>query len=353
MRSSGRTTLKEIAHRAETSTMAVSVVLNGARSNTRVSEDTRRRIQQIAAELNYSPNAMAQGLRRRRTETLGVLFSWAGARTVHDLFSMAVLDGIVDGAANAGYHILLYTRPWRDASASSPVFSDGRADGIVVVAPLEDSDVVPSLAALGLPVAVLSSVTDVAGVPSVAINNGLGVSLALDHLRALGHARIAFAGLGRDRLSMRERHDAYLAWMARQGLPAPHDCVLAGLRPGEGPENAARLECLLRLPDRPTAVLAVTDDLAVQALEVARALGIAVPDQLSVVGFDDVPAASHSIPKLTTIRQPLFEMGQRAVRLLIGLIEGRGEAGGSTAHVIAPKLIVRDSTASPPWPAAS
>jgi len=148
MRSNGRTTLKEIAQRAETSTMAVSVVLNGARSNTRVSEDTRRRIQEIAADLNYSPNAMAQGLRRRRTNTLGVLFNWAGSRAIHDLFSMAVLDGIVDGAANAGYHILLYTKPWQNASVSSSVFSDGRTDGVLVIAPRESSDVVPGLVAL-------------------------------------------------------------------------------------------------------------------------------------------------------------------------------------------------------------
>jgi DNA-binding LacI/PurR family transcriptional regulator len=137
MASSKRTTLSDIARRADTSTMAVSVVLNGARSNTRVSDATRRRITEIASDLNYSPNAMAQGLKRQRTKTLGVLFSWAGAQAVHSLYSAAILDGIVDAAGAAGYHVLLFTQSWQTAAKSARSFSDRRTDGIVVVAPVE------------------------------------------------------------------------------------------------------------------------------------------------------------------------------------------------------------------------
>jgi DNA-binding LacI/PurR family transcriptional regulator len=144
-----RITLREIALRAETSTMAVSVVLNGARSNTRVSEATRHRILTVAKGLNYTPNAVAQGLKRQRTNTLGVLFNWAGSESIHNLYSVAVLDGIVAGAAEAGYHILLYTEKWRGGPASASAFSDQRTDGIVVVAPDEHSDVVPGLVHLG------------------------------------------------------------------------------------------------------------------------------------------------------------------------------------------------------------
>lgn len=345
MAGSGRVTLSEIARRADTSTMAVSVVLNRARSNTRVSEATRRRILDIAADLNYSPNALARGLKRQRTNTLGVLFSWAGSRTIHNLYSVAVLDGVVEGAASAGYHVLLYTTPWQSAAVSSAAFSDRRADGVVVVAPREQSDVVSGLAALGVQVALVSSATDVAGVPFVTIDNRRGILLALEHLRGLGHTRIAYAGHSRTRYSMRERQEAYRTGMARHGLASPETYVLDDLGVGENEASARRLERLLLLPEGPTAVIAATDDLAAEVLDTARAVGVAVPEQLSVVGFDDVLTASLTVPKLTTVRQPLFEMGEQAAHLLIERIEAGGAAIADPAHILAPELIVRASTA--------
>ena len=343
MASSGRITLTEIARRAETSPMAVSVVLNGARSNTRVSDTTRRRIKAIAAEVNYTPNAMARSLKNQRTHTLGVLFNWAGTHTLHNLYSVAVLDGIVAAAAEAGYHILIYTESWRSTALSARTFADQRTDGVIVVAPNEHSDVVPGLASLGLKVTVLSSVTTVEGVPYVAIDNQSGVTAALEHLRGLGHTRIAFAGQGRQRVSMRERYDTYLAWMREHGFPVYDGYANDDFTAGGGGASAERWKQLLQMPNRPTAVFTVTDDLAAEALDTARSLGIAVPDQLSVVGFDDVLIASLTVPKLTTIRLPLFEMGKQSARLLIENIEGRGDTD-NPAHIVAPELVVRAST---------
>jgi len=346
MAKSTRITLTEVARQAGTSPMAVSVVLNGARSNTRVSDATRRRIVEVASGLNYSPNAMAQGLKRQRTGTIGVLFNWAGTHTVHDLFSTALLDGIVAGAAAAGYHILLYTKPWRDAATSSPLFSDRRTDGVIVVAPDETSDVVPGLSALGLPIILLSSATDVPSVQYVKTDNTFGVSLALDHLWDLGHKRIAFASQGQARHSMWERSEAYATWMARHSLPVPNGYALGDLDMGHDAGNVSRLKGMLSLPDRPTAVFAATDDLAVEVLEAALSVGLTVPEQLSVVGFDDILLASLTVPKLTTIRQPLHEMGLQSTHLLIATIEGREKTLDEPAcHITVPELIVRASTA--------
>src|SRR5207237_201867 len=153
-------------------------------------------------------------------------------------YSAAILDGIVDAAGAAGYHVLLFTQSWQSAAKSSRAFSDRRTDGIVVVAPLERGDVVPGLVALGLPVTVRSSSTDVTGVPFIAIDNRTGIRLSLSHLRELGHTRIAFAGLGRERVSMRERHDAYLEWMTGQGLPLTDDYVLNDFHSGNRVHNA-------------------------------------------------------------------------------------------------------------------
>lgn len=343
-----RITLAEVARQAGTSPMAVSVVLNGARSNTRVSDATRCRIVQAASDLNYAPNAMAQGLKRQRTNTIGVLFNWAGPLTVHDSFSTALLDGIVAGAAAAGYHILLYTKPWRDAASSSSLFMDRRTDGVIVVAPDEDADVVPGFVAMDIPMVLLSSATEAPGIQFVKTDNRQGVSLALDHLWDLGHRRIAYAGEGQARHSMRERHAAYHAWMDRRGLTVQDGDVREHLDPGRDTDRLTRLKEWLSLPNPPTAVFAVTDDLAADILEAARTVGRAVPERLSVVGFDDVPVASLTVPRLTTIRQPLMEMGQQAAQLLIASIERKeGDAEHPTGHVTVPQLVVRASTAPP------
>lgn len=324
--------------------MAVSVVLNGARSNTRVSEATRHRILTVAKGLNYTPNAMAQGLKRQRTNTLGVLFNWAGSQSIHNMYSVAVLDGVVAGAAEAGYHILLYTEKWRSAPASATAFSGQRTDGIIVVAPDESSDVVPGLVHLGLKVSLVSSSTAVEGVPYLTIDNRAGVGLALQHLWDLGHRRIAYLGHGRNRHNTRERFEAYRDWMAECDLPTPDIDLLADQIPGQ--EEAALTRCLSG-PGRPTAILAFNDDLAVKVLEVARGLGLALPGDLSVVGIDDVLVASLTVPRLTTVRQPLFEMGRKAAELLVGRIEGTDQDHFKPDHVLPPELIVRDSTAAP------
>ena len=352
---SGRVTLSEIARRAKTNTTAVSVVLNGARSNTRVSEEMRGRIREIAAELNYSPNALAQGLKRQRANTIGVLFNWAGARALNNLFSAAVLDGIVAGAAAAGYRVLLYTEPWHNADISSAAFLDRRADGVIVVAPRDHSDVISGLVKLEVPVALLSSVTDIPGVPFANGDNRQGVTLALDHLAGLGHTRIAYVSHALDRFNMRDRYRSFRGWLAEHSLTTPEEYTVLMQATDSRVANTARIAALLHLPQPPTAVFAANDDMAADVLEAARHAGITVPEQLSVVGFDDVLIASLTVPKLTTIRQPLFEMGQQAVHLLVARIEGKNEKKGedsmdapAASYIGPPELIIRASTASVP-----
>ncbi len=351
----GRVTLSEIAKRAKTNTTAVSVVLNGARSNTRVSEETRGRIREIAAELNYSPNALAQGLKRQRANTIGVLFNWAGAYTLNNLFSVAILDGVVAGAASAGYRVLLYTEAWHTAETSAAAFSDSRADGVIVVAPGDHSDVISGLTNAGVPVALLSSVTDLPSVPYSNGDNRQGVALALEHLTSLGHTRIAYISHCLDRYNMRDRCGRFREWMSAHGLKLPDDYVLSLHRMEGAGTNRTQIDALLRLPEPPTAILASNDDIATEVLDAARHAGIVVPDQLSVVGFDDVLIASLTVPKLTTIRQPLFEMGQQAVLLLAARIEAGIEAKGglsldgpAASYIGAPELIIRASTSIAP-----
>ena len=346
MAKSSRVTLTEVARQSGTSPMAVSVVLNGARSNTRVSAATRSRILAVASELNYSANAMAQGLKRQRSNTIGVLFSWAGTTTLHSPFSMAVLDGIVAGAAAENYHILLYTEGWQNAAESSKLFSNKRSDGVILVAPLENSDVVPGFIAMNVPVVLLSSATRLPGVDFVQLDNQHGVLLALDHLHALGHARIAYVGNGHERYSIRERFDTYCDWMRQHHLPIQDNYIIKDLNADSNADRVSRIAQWLRQPNLPSAIFAVTDEIAAEVLEAARSIGLSVPEQLSVVGFDDSVVASLTVPKLTTIHYPVFEMSQYATHLLINSIENEHEdARKHEGHITVPTLVVRESTA--------
>ncbi len=326
--------------------MAASVVLNGARSNTRVSDVTRRRIIAVASELNYSANAMAQGLKRQRSNTIGILFSWAGPSTLHSSFSMAVLDGIVAGAATKGYRILLYTEHWEDAATSTKVFSDSQTDGVVLVAPYENSDVVPSFLAMNVPVVLLSSATTLPNMDFVHLDDRHGVFLALEHLHELGHSRIAYVGSGHQRYSIRKRYDSYCDWMSQHSLSIQDDYIIKELDDGSNTERVNRLAEWLQQPNPPTAVFTVTDDIAAEVLEAARSVGIRVPEEMSVVGFDDSVVASLAVPKLTTIHYPVFEMSQQATHLLIESMERKREGiQKHEGHIISPTLVVRESTA--------
>jgi LacI family transcriptional regulator len=215
-------------------------------------------------------------------------------------------------------------------------------------------------------VSVVSTVTGVLGVSSVDIDNRAGAALALDHLWALGHTRIAYVSYHAVRRGLRERRDGFLAWMGAHGIPVPDGYVMdefiGSAETGANADEVAQLGRLLRLPpaERPTAVFAANDDLAAKVLDAARTFGLSVPGDLSVVGFDDILIASLTTPKLTTVRQPLYEMGGYAARRLAERIAARGASAESTAdtpdysppslmaNIITPELVIRESTAAAP-----
>lgn len=359
MRDNKAPTLRDVAHAAGVSPYTVSVVLNGARSNTRVSEATRVRIREAADSLQYHPNAIARGLARRRTNTVGVFF---GVLPSTDAFAnpyaSGLLQGVVDESAKRGFDVLLYTEYWRDAERSAARFRDGRSDGLILVAPLTDTDVVPGLAALPVPLVAISPdpETRPEHVPCVDVDNVAGIRLAVEHLVALGHKRIAHLMGNENVASVPMRRAAFRDAMAAAGLDVPEGYLVPCTYDATTiPELLPRL---MSRPEPPTALVAGNDNLAIAAMEAARGLGIDVPGALSVVGFDDHPSSEKVTPKLTTVRQPLSEIGREAARLLLDRIDGRLEGWGSVAaadepspspgcRLIPPVLIERESTAPP------
>lgn len=335
-------TLSDIAESAGVSLYTVSVVLNGSRSNTRVSQATRERILETAARLKYHPNAMARGLVRRRTHAIGVLFGVVGADVViTNPYASGVLQGILSEAAQAGYCVTLYTDPWYSSPQPTARYRDGRTDGILVVAPTANSPVVPELAALGLALAVVSSSGEPYGVSSVDVDNAQGGRLATEHLLSLGHTRIAHFTGSLDMMSAPPRRDAYFAALQAAGVPVRPEFIIETRYDGQTVDAA--VQSLMRLPEPPTALFAGNDTIAITALQTVQKMGISVPEELSIVGFDDTPTAALVTPSLTSVRQPLQQISALATRLLIAQIEG--EAGETTSTLLAPELVVRNSTA--------
>ncbi|RYG45098.1 LacI family transcriptional regulator [bacterium] len=335
-------TIYDVAQESGCSPATVSnVINNGTRP---VRPETRNRILAAVEKLNYHPNAVARGLARQKTHTLGILFGVVeSSEIVINAYSAAILQAVLAVAAETGYNVTHLTAPWRGADRSLAAFRDGRTDGILVVAPPTDSDLLPALASLGHPLVSVSGSQNVPGVPCIDVDDADGGRVLMDHLIGLGHRRIAHITGHPNLLSAEKRKQAYLDALSHNGIPFREDYLREGYySPESGFENG---KILLNQAEPPTAIFAGNDEIAFGVLEAAHKLSIAVPGWLSVAAVDDRPLASLIRPSLTTLHQPFDVVGREAARLLIRLIDGdRTVPDTLTFH---PELVIRDSTAPP------
>jgi DNA-binding LacI/PurR family transcriptional regulator len=342
-------TVFDVAKRAGVGKSTVSAVLNG--SPAPFAESTRKRIFDAARELRYQPNAVARGLRSQRLNSVGVTFHYADpAWILADYYGTTLLMGIVGGAHARGYSTTLFHKPWRDAERSAAAFRGQGIDGFLVIAPQSHSDMVEGLFSLGIPLVVISHPGDEYGVPSVIVDNAKGVRLAVDHLISLGHERIAHVTDFADLYDCADRTEEFKRTTGEKALSIPPEYVgFVGNRMDFGAGDRAgylAARRMLTLPRRPTAIVTTGDGVAVSTIEAARDLRIKVPGELSVIGFDDNILARQASPPLTTVRQPLVEMGRAAAQMLITMIGG--ESVPPIARVFEPELVVRESTGPAP-----
>jgi LacI family transcriptional regulator len=338
-RSSRRVTIREIADEAGVSIATVSRVVNDRAD---VSAETRDLVQRVIREHGYTPNRSAQGLSAGRTGLVGVLVP---------LVYPAYFSAILSGAAEALYHqdmriVLSPTAHLYDREVSLlERLTHGATDGALIVLPGEPSADLEHLLDQGYRFVVVDPRTRLAErVPSVSTAHTAGADQAIRHLLELGHRRIgAITGVP-DWVATERRLQGYRAGLAGAGVLPDPDLIVAGDWEIDG--GSAGAERLLSLPEPPTAIFAFNDNMAVGALRVARARGIRVPEELSVVGFDDVELAAVASPTLTTVRQPLTELGRMAVDRLVRLLAGQRF---ETLHVeLGTRLVVRESTAPVP-----
>jgi LacI family transcriptional regulator len=333
-----RTTIRQIAAEAGVSIATVSRVLNGRDD---VSDETRDLVSRIIRENGYTANRSARGLSAGRTGLVGILVP-----LVYPAYFAGILAGAAEALSERGLQIVLSpTGGEHDREVTVLDRLHGLSDGALIILPEESSDELERLLDSGYRFVVLDPLMPLdERIPSVSAAHTSGADQAMRHLLDLGHRRIAQITGPRGWLATEDRRRGYRAALAAAGIlpdPALEVEAVPEIAPGR---DAA--EQLLDLPQRPTAIFAFNDNIAIGAIQAAKARGLRVPEDLSIVGFDDVEYATIVTPALTTVRQPLAEMGRTGVSLLTRLLEGQRF---ETLHVeLATRLVVRDSTAPAP-----
>jgi LacI family transcriptional regulator, repressor for deo operon, udp, cdd, tsx, nupC, and nupG len=334
----------DVAKRAGVSTATVSRVFSQPDV---VASTTRRKVLAISDRLGFTPNVASRQFRTRRTAKVVV--------TVPDIsnpFFSLILQGIEDAAQREGYSVLLGDTQHDEKREEryAQMVRRKEADGLIFLGhrlPREAAALIESMAPHRAPVVNGCEFTPSLGVPSVHIDNACAAAEAMAHLYSLGHRRIAIvtgplvSPLSRDRLS------GATACAKKQRAERDFVVMHGDFSIESGVAAAERLFGRTR---QPTAVFCFNDEMAMGVLEVARRLGIGVPDQLSVVGFDDIRFARHTVPPLTTIAQPTREIGERAVRLLLRILSDGAEHEPPESITLPHTLVIRGSTAPPPRP---
>jgi LacI family transcriptional regulator len=339
-------TIADVARAAGVSKVAASAVVNRSRTSARVSVATRERVLAAARDLRYVPNVAAQSLTRPGMNMFGVAFNRPEFTFSSNPYVVSVLEGVLEAATHADFNVTLFSKPWVDAAHSIGPYSNGRTDGLIIIAPVLGSDMISELSALGLPLVLVSGPAGIGNVTMVNMDNVRAGEMAAQHLFDLGHRHIGFVSSGdEDTIAdARDRSDGFLGRLAALGAPVPGDLIAPGsFNPHDGYDAALQI---LNRPDPPTAIFAANDYSAMGTLRAAASLGISVPESLSVLGFDDVPEARTTTPPLTTIRNPSVAMGKQAADLLIAQIAG--EPAAPKIHLYPPELVIRESAAAPP-----
>lgn len=327
-----RATIRDVAEHAGVSVATVSKVINQRYG---VAAETTARVRAVISELGYEASLVAQSLRNHRTNVIGIL--------VADLepFSTELLKGAADAIRGSGFELVVYSAGggagdmvgWERRYLSR--LSGTLVDGAVLVTPTV-VDVQH-----GAPVVAVDPHTGPSDFPTVDADSLRGARLATEYLLSLGHRRIALLAGREDLQSAKLREEGYREALAAAGVPFVESLVRIGGYDAELAKSAAHE--LLSGPERPTAVFAANDITAIATIEVAQAIGMRVPEDLSVVGFDNIPESALCTPPLTTVNQPIRTMGERAVELLIRLI--REQPVEHTHLTLDTKLVVRGSTA--------
>ena len=340
-----KVTIKHIAQAAGVSTTSVSFAFNNPG---RLSEATLQRILEVAEDLGYVPSPVARSLNTGRTCTLGVLVPQPIPEIVRNPFLSEFLEGVGEVCTEAGFSLMIV--PPLEGSIRRAIIN-AAVDGFLTLGlePFKAAMVV--LRQRGVPYVMVDG-DPIEGVPAVNIDDEAGARAAMKHVLSAGHRKIAILAI---RSGKEARYEEYAGTLRRR--MAGYLAALKGFGLDVDGRRIRLLECastarggrstfaaLWKAKPRPTALVAMSDIIAVGAMEAARKAGVHLPDELSIVGFDDIRLASWVSPPLTTVRQPVRRKGKLAAELLVSHIQGERKA---PHHVLSTRLVVRDSVRPP------
>ncbi len=331
--------IKDIARAAGVSHSTVSRALA---DSPLVKEQTRERIKQLAQEMGYTPHALARSLVTRRTQTVGVVVT-----TIADPFVSEIVRGLEETGQNHGYTIILCNsnaEPRRELAAVKAL-REKRVDGIIVTASRIGDLYLPLLEDFGVPIVLINNQQTGQYVYSIGTDDVRGGQIATEYLLSLGHTRIAYIASPNNVNSSQARMNGYRAALESRGIAFDPALVAEG----DGRPAAAMhaVEHLFARGVRPTAIFCYNDMTAIGAMRALKQMGLRVPEDISIVGYDDIPIVEYLNPPLTTIRQRKYDMGCMAMDMLLRLLNGATDVQDIT---IEPTLVIRESASEPKQP---
>jgi LacI family transcriptional regulator len=334
-------TILDVARLAGVSRSTVSRVMNGKDD---VRTEVRARVLQVIDETGYRPSATARSLVSRRTGVLGLVIPWRVSQLLEDPYFVRLIRGVsrASNAAGTTLSLFLFETEEEEGELYRRVVAPRLVDGLMLVALRKDDPLLDEVANSGLPIVSLGRVIHRDDVSWVDVENFEGSRRAVQHLVGLGHTRIAAIAPPQQTIAGIDRYDGFTKGMREAGL----DPELVEFADWSGDGGYAAMRKLLH--HQPTAVFVASDTMAIGALHAIHDSGLSVPDDVAVVGFDDLPASERSSPPLTTLRQPISRIGETLIKILLDQIDT--ETPEPVRKLIPTELIIRESSSSSPTP---
>ena len=331
-------TIKDVAREAGVSVATVSRVFNESGP---VSDDTRQRIREVATRLQYSPHAGARSLITSKTNTIGALLP-----DLYGEFFSEVIRGMDQTAQRRGYHLLVSSsHDAKDEIEAALLAMRGRVDGVIAMSPHLDAHSLVANVPASLPVVLLNCSVEGDSYDALSIENRQGAYAMVRHLAGLGHRSIAIICGAAGNYDASERLEGYRDALRDLGLEHRREWEL----PGDFTDTSGyrAISTVLALPERPTAIFAANDAMAIGALSALREAGVRVPDDMAVTGFDDIPLARYMSPPLSSVHVAIAELGMRGVERLVHAIDSKN-THTRQHHRLPTTLVIRRSCGAQP-----
>lgn len=334
-------TIKDISRLTGFSVTTVSRALNGYSD---VSDNTRKLIKDAAETLSYSPNGLARGLVMKKTKTLGLLVSGMTYKNIDNNFVFEVLCGINDSAATSDYDLILFSTNTakQKMKTYTQLCRERKVDGVILQGVKTDDPYLQEVLDSDIPCVLIDIPVQSEYVGYVSTNHKESAQMAVEHLIGLGHQQIGMMNGYPEAFVSKERYEGFREALRNADL----SCKPEWVSNGKFTEEEAQVQAIELLQAHPeiTAIFCASDTMALGVIKAAKELGLFVPEQLSVVGFDDIPTAAYFQPPLTTIGQNMYQLGYEAANLLMGMLKSEESP---KFNILQNEFILRSSTAKP------